>query len=316
MQVIYKYYEPDQGFEELQAKIYSEASGLPASVERIKARFQERETIFKEALYALTEEGEPLAYVQATASSSSPGRTHISFPWALPNCPDSVQETIFEELLTFLKQKEGVLEITVPLRKDSKNVESCVEFLQKRGFIDKEHLFYYSKEFTVSEVSNWSMNQQLGSLSSRKATLKDLDLICELCLSDPNYQFFTPEVAKNYFSPIIAERGYVVLVFDGKQLVTAGGVIHLKPGESVIKENKIGLISIRVSPTRPRFDYAWKRMVIEVAKEIINNGMKDLPLNVDFRFFASSTVAKNLAAFLPEISDMEYILSYRGNSNQ
>ncbi|NIW13906.1 MAG: hypothetical protein GWN31_08240, partial [Candidatus Thorarchaeota archaeon] len=119
--------------------------------------------------------------------------------------------------------------------------------------------------------------------------VEDLDLICELCLSDPNYQFFTPEVAKNYFSPIITERGYFMLVFDEKQLVTAGGVIHLKPGESVIKENKTELISIRVSPTRPRFNYAWKRMVIEVAKESIKNGTKDLPLRVDFRFFTSST---------------------------
>ena len=81
MKVVYKNYEPDQGLDELQAKIFTEASGLPATADEIRARNTQRDS--KMTLYALTEDGNPLGYVTCRDSTSEEGRTYISFPWKL-----------------------------------------------------------------------------------------------------------------------------------------------------------------------------------------------------------------------------------------
>ena len=32
--------------------------------------------------------------------------THLGFPWALPECPEEVQERLFEEMLDYIKTRE------------------------------------------------------------------------------------------------------------------------------------------------------------------------------------------------------------------
>ena len=87
---VYRNWEQDQGLEDIQAKIYTEAASLPASADEIRERNIRRDS--QMTRYALTEDGKPLAYVTARDSGSEPGRTYIGYPWAMPNCPKEVQE--------------------------------------------------------------------------------------------------------------------------------------------------------------------------------------------------------------------------------
>ena len=88
MKVKYTVWEPDKGLEDIQAKIFSTASGIPERAEVIRSRNLGK--AHEMTRYALTEDGEPLAYVTARDSSSENGRTYIGYPWTMPDCPEEV----------------------------------------------------------------------------------------------------------------------------------------------------------------------------------------------------------------------------------
>ncbi len=310
MQVVYQYYKPDQGLEDLQAKIYSEVTGRPASGEEIRARYKDQKKDPKTTLYALTEEGAPLAYVQATDSTSHIGRTHISYPWALPACSVEVQEKIFDKVLAYLLQREKTLEITAPLVLDVEGIEERIQFFTNKGFSEKERMYYYSYDFDINEVSRWEITKEIHSFSCRAATQEDLEELIELCRVDPNWQFLTQEVATNYFQNKVLKDGKAVLIFHHNQIVATGAILRAQPGTTVLigKEERILL---RFSAVRPGFHNAWKRMLIGLAKECVNSGWTDIPLRVNFRFYASSTNAINLAKLLSEFNDFEVLLAYK-----
>ena len=140
-----------------------------------------RKKDLKTTRYALTEDGEPLAYVQATNSTSQVGRTHISYPWAMPSCPVEVQEKIFDDLLAYLKQRKETLEITSPIVAYSLNIEEKIQFMQKKGFVEKERIYVYLLDLDVNEISNWEMTNGVNSFTSRLATIEDLDQLTQIC---------------------------------------------------------------------------------------------------------------------------------------
>ena len=121
MKVVFRHYSPNIGLEEQQANIYKKISGLSASANEIKERIKGENRDPRMIRYALTDEGKVLAYVQARDSPIRFGRTAISYPWALPECSESVKNKLFDELMTYLlqreKTKEKAREKTVLLRK-------------------------------------------------------------------------------------------------------------------------------------------------------------------------------------------------------
>lgn len=310
MKVIYRHYEPDQGLENLQAKIYSEVTGRPASGEDIKARYKDQEKDPKTTLYALTEDGAPLAYVQATDSTSHIGRTHISYPWALPACSVEVQEKIFDEVLTYLQQRKQTLEITAPLVLDVEGVEERIEFFTNKDFSEKERLYFYSHDFEIDEICRWKISEELQSYSSRAATQEDLEKLIELCKADPNWQFLTREVATNYFKTKVLKDGFTVLIFHNNQIVATGAILRVRPGITVLSGEEERIL-LRFSAVRPRFHDVWKLMLIELAKKCVDLSWAGIPLRVNFRFYASSTIAVNLAKLLSEFNDFEVLLAYK-----
>ncbi|MFX1282722.1 MAG: hypothetical protein ACFFB5_03670 [Promethearchaeota archaeon] len=310
MKVIYREYEPNQGLEELQAKIYSEVTGRTVSGEEIRARYKDQKKDPKTTIYALTESDEPLAYVQATDSTSHAGRTHISFPWALPACPSEVQEKIFDEVLAYLLQRELTDEITAPQVLDIEGIEERIKFFEKRGFFEKERLYYYSYDFNINEVCKWKITDEISSFTCRAATLDDLESLIELCKVDPNWQFLTQEVAMNYFKNKVLKDGNVVLIFHKNQVVATGAILRVQPGTTVLSGEEERIL-LRFSAVRPGYHNAWRRMFLELAKECVNLGWKDIPLRLNFRFYASSTIAVNLAKLIPEFNDFEIILVYK-----
>lgn len=313
MKVVYRHYEPNQGLEELQAKIYTEVSGLPATVEQIRERNMSRDP--KTTLYALTEDGKPLAYVTSRDSRHHVGRTYIFYPWALPNCPGEVQEKIFDDLLTYIKKRKDPPEIAGAVILTSKIPEEQIKFFQKKGFVDKEHVYRCCLDFDINEVSGWKMANDVSSFSSRLATIEDLDRLIEISQVAPSMRKAFPnyEARRSYFKRVLKD-GHVVLIFQGDQVVAAGAALKFKPDRLWLTGDKERII-MRFSAVRPGYLHAWKRLVIELSKECKAAGWADTPLRINFWFFihhtVTSTVARNLAELRLGFEAFEVILTYR-----
>ncbi|MHA2296354.1 MAG: hypothetical protein ACXAEU_11955 [Candidatus Hodarchaeales archaeon] len=111
MKVIYRYYESDKGLEEIQAKIYNyELKRSPKSnddevtAESIKQRFIDEKKDPKFVRYAFTEDGNPLAYIQASIRAK---QTFIGYPWSMDSCPAEVQDKLYSEMLAYAREKRS-----------------------------------------------------------------------------------------------------------------------------------------------------------------------------------------------------------------
>ena len=65
MNVIYKFWEPNKGLEEHQATIYNKSTNNSVTAQSIVDRLGREKIDQKTVRYALTEDGKPLAYIQA-----------------------------------------------------------------------------------------------------------------------------------------------------------------------------------------------------------------------------------------------------------
>ncbi|MHA2405948.1 MAG: hypothetical protein ACXACH_04270, partial [Candidatus Hermodarchaeia archaeon] len=184
MKVIYRHYEPAQNLEEIRAKIYTTASGLPATADLI--RLQAMNSDPKLMRFAFTEKDEPLAYISASGSDSQPWTIGMGYPWALPGCPSNVQEKIFKDLVNYIKENEKIHEIVTGVALTSKIADEHIRFFTEKGFTEKERVFFYALDYDVTEVSGWKLTKDIRSLSSRVATKKDVNRLIEVCMSDPN----------------------------------------------------------------------------------------------------------------------------------
>ncbi|MFX0063107.1 MAG: hypothetical protein ACFFC7_13095 [Candidatus Hermodarchaeota archaeon] len=306
MKIVYRYYEPNQGLEDIQAKIYTEVSGLPATAAQIRERNLRRDP--KITRYALTEEGKPLAYVTARDSGSHVGRTYIGYPWALPDCPLEVQQKIFDELIAYLKTREKTLEIATTIVVTAKIAEEQIKFFQKRGFVEKERLYRYILDYDVNEVSQWEMTDELSSFTSRVATIDDLDLLIEVCQADPYTQnaFPNEEGFRSYFKDRVFKDGHAVLVLQGEQAVAASAVLKRKP-DGIYLTGDEERVTMRFSAIRPGHPQAWKRLLIEIAKECQTAGWANILLRVNFFFNTGSPIAAYMATMQPELELFEII---------
>jgi len=318
MKVIYQHHEPNQGLEELPEKIYpvvtgfpARASGFPTTANQIRDWFETRGNDPKTIRFALTADGKPLAFVFARDSRSHPGRTHVSYPWALPDCPNEVQEKIFRDLFEYIRERE-IREISGPVYVNAKNAEEQIKFFQRKGFVEKERYCRYCFDFDATETSKWEMTDKVSSFSSRLATIEDLDRLTEVCRTDPYMRdaFPTREASRGYFERVLKD-GHAALILHGDRVVAAGAAIRYQPDGLFLSGNEERIL-MRFSATRPGHPQAWKRLLIELAKECLVAGWADIPLQVNFHFTTSSSTAINLAELRPELEVLEIILTYEG----
>jgi len=71
MNVNYRFYEPNKGLEEFQAKIFNQANNRAVTAKEIRKRYEEEKIDPKTVRYAFSNDNKPLAYVQARARLSS-----------------------------------------------------------------------------------------------------------------------------------------------------------------------------------------------------------------------------------------------------
>ncbi len=313
MKVKYRHYEPEQNLEEIRAKIYTTASGLPANADQIRVRALNSDP--KLMRFAFTEKDEPLAYISASGSDSQPWTIGMGYPWALPGCHSTVQEKLFKDLVSYIKRNEKIQEITTGVVWSSKIADEQIRFFKEKGFTEKERVFLYSLDYDVTEVSGWKLTKEIRSYSSRVATSKDINRLIEVCQSDPNVRnaFPTQEAWKIYFKDRVLKDGHAVMVFKGNQVVAATAPLRFKPDGIFLRGNEERTI-MRFRAVRPGFQTAWKRLLIELAKEIVAAGWTDLPLREDIFFSTNSLTATLLAEQHPDIEEAQIILSYQPQS--
>jgi hypothetical protein len=307
MKVVYKVWEPDQGLEDIQARIFSEASGIPERAELIRQRNLERAP--EMTRYALTEDGEPLAYVTARDSSSGEGRTYIGYPWKMPDCPEEAQLKIFDELLSYLQGREETKEIGTTIITRSKLREVQEEFFTTRGFEHDERIFTYILPLDVVETSKLMVSEKGSALKSKTATEDDLDDLVEIFMAEESLriQVATEDAARSYFKDRVLETGHAVLLYDGDNVVASTAPLRFEPDGNRVRGDEERII-MRFTAIRPGYDYAWTRLLVEMAKECKKAGWKDIPIQAESWISGNSAAIAGLAEIRPELTDFEAVL--------
>jgi len=306
--VIYKKWNPDEGLEEIQAKIYTGVSGLPARPEDIKPRNIHRGE--DATRYVLSKDGEALAYVTSWVNNENPEQGGIGYPWSFPECPADAKDKIFDELYTHLKKEKKLKEIRTGIVLTSKIAGEQIEFFEKRGFKEVERAYQFNRDLAVEELAKKNLEGKAASLTSRIATSDDIDLLVELTLSDQQLKNAFPdeEGFRNYFENRVLKDGHAVLVFDGDKAVAASAALRLEPDGSILLGDEERII-MRFTAIRPGYNHAWERLVVEFAKEMKNAGWSDIPIRIRFGFNAEGAVASGLAGITPELNEYEIFMA-------
>ncbi len=310
MKVKYRHYEPDLGLEELQAKVYSEVSGLPTSAKEIKERIQGDKRDPKMIRYALTDEKEILAYVQARDSPIRLGRTAISYPWALQECPKEVQYRLFDDLVAYLRKRQNTKEIITGVVLRSLIKDQQLKFFQEKGFFEKERISRYISDYDIRELVTWKISEEITEFTSRLGTLDDLDQLIDLIQRDSYTSLMLPtsKAITDYLKKKVLKDGHLILIFEDDLLVAARAPLLIEPDNNLIKENEGERVIIRFSAIRPGYQTAWKRLLIEISKECAIAGWSEIPLRAYFWFFAMSPPAMALVELDPKFEVLEIIL--------
>ena len=242
MKVKYTVWEPDKGLEDIQAKIFSTASGIPERAEVIRQRNLQRAP--EMTRYALTEDGEPLAYVTARDSSSGEGRTYIGYPWKMPDCPEEVQLKIFDEHLSYLEKREETKEIGTTIITRSALREQQAEFFSKRGFEEDERIYTYILPLDVEETSKRKVSGKAAALKSKAASEKDIDDLVEIFMAEDGLrnQVADEAAAKSYFTDRVLQTGHAVLLYDGDKVVGATAPLRFEADGNRVRGDEARII--------------------------------------------------------------------------
>lgn len=164
MDINYRTYEPNQGLEEYQAKIFNHANNRNVTAKEIQERFEREKIDPKTVRYAFSKEDKPLAYVQARDYPGI-GETHIGYPWTMPECPPEVKNKLYDDLLAYVKTRKTDLKLKMNVQADR------VDFAKERGFKEERQFIQYKIKF--DSLKNY--NPSDSNYILRKATEDDLE---------------------------------------------------------------------------------------------------------------------------------------------
>jgi hypothetical protein len=301
MKVIYRFYEPNQGLEEVQAKIFNfnmenlETYDQRGDPEEIRKRYEFNLTDPKQVRFAFTEEGEPLAYIQSRINQNK--TISIGYPWAMPKCPSEVQEKIFDELFNYIKDKKKPKEINYWL---FYKWREQIDFFERKGFSKKIEGYRY--EFDVLETSKLDLLNN-NHYRSRLATDDDLGLLLEVSLldKDMNNAGFTEKWLRSYFTEKVLKDGHCILVFKNDQIVCSSAPLRFK-------ENNKEIIILRFTATKPGNEKAWLPLISHITQECLRIGWNDVPLRVNTS--SDSKIADILKTLNPKIKPSYHFYIY------
>ncbi|MBY8999067.1 MAG: hypothetical protein KGD60_15180 [Candidatus Thorarchaeota archaeon] len=309
MNVVYKKWNPEEKLEEAQAKIYTDVSGLPARAEEIKPRNIQRGE--DSTRYALTKDGDPLAYVTSWIHDDNHEEGGIGYPWSLPECPPEAKEKIFDELFAHLKKEKKLKKINTGIVLSSKVVKDQIQFFEERGFKETERAYRYTKDLDVAKFASKNLEGKYAELKSRQATEDDVDLLIDIAMSDPQLNRAFPDEAgfRTYFETRVLKDGHAILVLDGDKVVAASAALKLKPDGLFLFGDEERVL-MRFTAIRPGYNHAWKRLVVEFAKEVKSAGWENTPIRVGFGFSTEGVVASGVAGMDSDLEEFELFMAY------
>ncbi|MHA2364543.1 MAG: hypothetical protein ACXAC7_11355 [Candidatus Hodarchaeales archaeon] len=263
MKVNKRFYEPDQGLEEIQAMIYNSVmekyNENPATVDQIKTRYNGEDFDPKGVCYAFSDDEQPLAYIQ-TRVIPTQKRTFIGYPWAKPNCPLETQEQLFTEMLSYIKERDP--DHTIVMGNIKNHWSEVHEFAQahhmKVNRVSKQYSLDPSKISTL-DVSDFEV---------KTATTDDIDALFTLAKTEEGLieSSDNEEEIKKFFEQIVTERK-TFLIYKEDQLVSAGVL-------SVTAANNPNFF-VQFTATNPEYIDGWKVLIIKLAQEAVKNGWED-----------------------------------------
>ncbi|MFW9963551.1 MAG: hypothetical protein ACFFCX_08310 [Candidatus Sifarchaeia archaeon] len=309
MNVVYKKWNPDEKLEDAQAKIYTGVSGLPARPEEIKPRNIQRGE--DSTRYVLSKDGAPLAYVTSWVNDENPTEGGIGYPWAFPECPLEAKEKIFDELFNHLRKDKKLKDIRTGIVLTSKIANDQIKFFEEKGFKEVERAYRYSKDFDVEKLASKKLEGKAAKLTSRPATKDDVELLIDVALSDPqlNRAFPNEDGFRNYFENRVLKDGHAMLLLDGDKVIAASAPLKMEPNGTFLLGDEERTL-MRFTAIRPGYGYAWKRLAVEIAKEVKKAGWKDTPIRLSFGFTAEGVVASGIAGLSPEMDEFEVFMRY------
>ncbi|MFW9793680.1 MAG: hypothetical protein ACFFEE_05235 [Candidatus Thorarchaeota archaeon] len=229
MNLVYKKWNPDEKLEEVQAKIYTDVSGLPARPQEIKPRnIQRGEDATR---YVLSKDGAPLAYVTSWINDENPTEGGIGYPWSMKDCPEKAKLKIFDELFKHLKEEKKLEEINTGIVLNSKIAKDQITFFKERGFEESERAYRYTKDIDIEELTSKKLEGKYAKLKSKIASKDDIDALIEICLADPQLRRAFPDEDgfRNYFENRVLPQGNAIMLFDGDKLVAASAALRMEP---------------------------------------------------------------------------------------
>ena len=161
----------------------------------------------------------------------------------------------------------------------------------------------------VKETAKLKASDEAAGFSSRVATEKDIDSLVEVCLADQYLRgaFPSEEAFREYFKDRVLKDGHAVMVFDGDKIIAATAPLRFQPDGAFLTGDEERFI-MRFTAVRPGYEFAWQRLVIELAKECESSGMTDIPIRTGIGFTAQGAAAVGMAMIRPEIQ--EYQIGY------
>jgi hypothetical protein len=310
VEINYKKWEPNKGLEEIQAKIYTEVSGLSANAAQIGPRNDRRGA--EATRYALTKDGAPLAYVTSYSDPSDSSRAGIGYPWAMPDCPKEAQDKIFNDLFSYLKENEEIREIRTGIVVNSKIKNEMIEYFKANGFVEIERAFQYNIDLSVNETAALKLSDDVAGFTSKVATESDIDTLIEVSLADQYLRnaFSTEEEFREYFKDRVLKDGHAIIIFEGDKAIAASAPLRFQPDGAFLTGDEERII-MRFTAVRPGYEHAWHKLVIELAKECKSAGMADIPIRVGIGFTAQGAAAIGLSRIRPEIEEYQIAYAFR-----
>jgi hypothetical protein len=260
----------------------------------------------------LTEDGKPLAYVTSSISDDEPDRANIGYPWTMPDCPPEAQKKLFKEQFEYLKNKDDIDRITTGIVLGSKIKDKQDKFFRELGFTDHETYYQYSVDFDVKETAKMEVKGKAAKLKAKTATEGDIDLLVDLCMADERLRraFTDREGFVSYFKDRVFPNRAPVVLFDGDEAVGATAPLRTTP-ENVNIPAEGERIILRFRALKPGYDFAWERLLVELAKDCKEAGWTDVPIISSFGFRAEGAEAEAIVRMKPGFTAFEKFLIYR-----
>lgn len=265
MEVIYKNYLPNKGFDEIQAFIYNEVvkpyNGNTVTAEQIKKRHENNKPDYNGIRFALKPDGTPLAYIQYYyyAYGNLNEKLYIGYPYAIEDCPTEIQEKLYSELLAYIKDKYPHEPIYMGYLDDK--LTKIHQFAENKGFKIFDKQFEYA--FDIGPLLNIKTKDYEYTI----ATPDNLELLVEVGRSDPQLnQLMSEENLRSYFMSKVLPDGHCVMLFKDNIVIAACAPLrNYRPGE----------ILIRFTAIRQGHELSIKTLYQQLAKVCSQIGWSD-----------------------------------------